>query len=900
MNASTGLISGTPVSLGWNQVGVTVSETGASTTQTFEWQVQETGLLFPGNQTSTEGATISLALQGALGSGGTLQYTVFGLPDGLSLNATTGVISGVLLPGTAADGPYALTAQVYDGVSIGIQMFNWTVNPYVSLTLLASQSNVEGNIVSLAVSATDVGSVSLSYSASGLPGGLSINPTTGLISGTVATGAALSGPALVLVTVDDGTYSGSETLTWSLTPATAPAAPVITSMVVQSNPAGDAVSLQVQASDSAGYSLSYAASGLPDGLWIDPTAGLIQGTVAENAVSSEPYNVTVTVSDGVGETTSQTLQWLVNPSPMTLTFNSLAFVQGTASGQIAVATITTPDQNSWSGEYTTMINWGDGISGPGTVTGQNGVYTITADHTYYEGGSATITLMVDKSDGNYGTNSVSIWVLRPMIGSELYSPMTLTGGFQQGGIAGTSHGYVVAELQDADPQATTGDFTVAIDPGDGGSDQTGVVTALGNGIWTVNLPYTYTATGTYTAVVYVTDNYSNEVSASSTVVVGQVYAGEAATITLPGFTSANSSATASDYTATITWGDGDSSSGTVTGSGGVFTVQGTHTYTQDSLSQSGGAYTVNVTVNGPDGPMVMPPETVAVVPPGLTVQVQNLVVQSSGIVSSQAVAIITDPNVTDSASGFTVMIGWGDGTTSTGTVSGSNGLFQVTGGHSYATSGNYIVQVIVSHVWSTATSLISTVSTAIAVPLPPKLFDALDEELEDMEDDLATILSDFKNAVADAKEQLAAVIKIREQIQAAYNQKPPNITKITNLINDYENAQLKYQMLLGEVQDLFNAFVNEFDQAIELYEILYGDEADFAADYAEDAIGMLASISELWNGLHNETTAIGRLGTETGNQTLSGFYRAFLALSFNGLSLDAFIFAVNVNELANP
>ena len=765
VNASTGLISGIPASLGWNQVGVTVSETGASTTQTFEWQVQETGLLFPGNQTSTEGATISLALQGASGSGGTLQYSVFGLPNGLSLNATTGVISGVLLPGTAADGPYALTAQVYDGVSIGNQMFNWTVNPYVSLTLLASQSNVEGNTVSLAVSATDVGSVSLSYSASGLPGGLSINPTTGLISGTVATGAALSGPAVVAVTVGDGTYSGSETLTWSLTPATAPAAPVVTSMVVQSNPAGDAVSLQVEATDSAGYSLSYAASGLPDGLWIDPTAGLIQGTVAENAVSATPYNVTVTVSDGVGETTSQTLQWLVNPSPMTLTFNSLAFVQGTASGQIAVATITTPDQNSWSGEYTTMINWGDGISGPGTVTGQNGVYTITADHTYYEGGSATITLMVDKSDGNYGTNSVSIWVLRPMIGSELYSPMTLTGGFQQGGIAGTSHGYVVAELQDADPQATTGDFTVAIDPGDGGSDQTGVVTALGNGIWTVSLPYTYTATGTYTAVVYVTDNYSNEVSASSTVVVGQVYAGEAATITLPGFTSANSSATASDYTATITWGDGDSSSGTVTGSGGVFTVQGTHTYTQDSLSQSGGAYTVNVTVNGPDGPMVMPPQTVAVVPPGLTVQVQNLVVQSSGIVSSQAVAIITDPNVTDSASGFTVMIGWGDGTTSTGTVSGSNGLFQVTGGHSYATSGNYIVQVIVSHVWSTATSLISAVSTAIAVPLPPKLFDALDDELEDMEDDLAQIIKKFDGAVAAANKQLEAVAQFASKLQ---------------------------------------------------------------------------------------------------------------------------------------
>src|SRR5207248_205394 len=41
----------------------------------------------------------------------------------------------------------------------------------------------------------------------------------------------------------------------------------------------------------------------------------------------------------------------------------------------------------------------------------------------------------------------------------------------------------------------------------------------------------------------------------------------------------NSQATTADFTATINWGDGSSSGGTVTGpTGGPFTVSGTHTY----------------------------------------------------------------------------------------------------------------------------------------------------------------------------------------------------------------------------------------------------------------------------------------------------------------------------------
>ena len=57
----------------------------------------------------------------------------------------------------------------------------------------------------------------------------------------------------------------------------------------------------------------------------------------------------------------------------------------------------------------------------------------------------------------------------------------------------------------------------------------------------------------------------------------------------------NPAAPLSDFTATISWGDGNSSAGTVSGSGGNYTVAGAHTYT------STGFYDVNVHVDDVGG-----------------------------------------------------------------------------------------------------------------------------------------------------------------------------------------------------------------------------------------------------------------------------------------------------------
>ena len=91
-------------------------------------------------------------------------------------------------------------------------------------------------------------------------------------------------------------------------------APTVTKPADQNNVEGDDVSLQIEATDpDAGDTLSYKASGLPDGLSIDPATGLISGTVASGAASDTPYNVTVTATDDgtPAESATATFNWTV-------------------------------------------------------------------------------------------------------------------------------------------------------------------------------------------------------------------------------------------------------------------------------------------------------------------------------------------------------------------------------------------------------------------------------------------------------------------------------------------------------------------------------------------------------------------------------------------------------------
>jgi Putative Ig domain len=144
----------------------------------------------------------------------TLTYSATGLPTGLSINPTTGLISGT--PTTATGSPFSVTVTVTDtsGAS-GSASFTWTIHNVVTVTNPGSQSGAVGTPYSHTISATDSdsGITTFTWSATGLPPGLTINTATGAITGTPTT--ITGSPFSVHVTATDSTTaSGSANFTF--------------------------------------------------------------------------------------------------------------------------------------------------------------------------------------------------------------------------------------------------------------------------------------------------------------------------------------------------------------------------------------------------------------------------------------------------------------------------------------------------------------------------------------------------------------------------------------------------------------------------------------------------------------------------------------------------------------
>ncbi len=127
------------------------------------------------------------------------------MPPGLAINPTSGVIGGTIAVGAAANGPYSVTVLATDGTYSSSEVFTWNVNSPVSLAIPDDQTNNVGDSVSLTLSATDTSGTPV-YSELGLPAGLTLDPGSGAISGTITAGDADIGFFSRSISVTDGTY----------------------------------------------------------------------------------------------------------------------------------------------------------------------------------------------------------------------------------------------------------------------------------------------------------------------------------------------------------------------------------------------------------------------------------------------------------------------------------------------------------------------------------------------------------------------------------------------------------------------------------------------------------------------------------------------------------------------
>src|SRR5207245_244160 len=144
-----------------------------------------------------------------------------------------------------------------------------------------------------------------------------------------------------------------------------------------------------------------------------------------------------------------------------------------------------------------------------------------------------------------------------------------------------------------------------------------------------------------------------------------------------------------DYMATINWGDGTTSAGTITRSGVVFTVTGSHTYAEDDEEEQDlvDGFPITVTIKHESAPPITVTSTA-------NISEENEILSPTGgfVIFGQELVPLTNVVVasfkgdgSDPASAFSATIDWGDGTTSTGIIKGpdGSGTFTVCGSHTY-------------------------------------------------------------------------------------------------------------------------------------------------------------------------------------------------------------------------
>lgn len=156
----------------------------------------------------------------ASGVPGPYQWSATGLPAGLSINATTGQVSG----SPSATGSGTATVRVQSGAAVATKAFSWTVSAAsVAPTVLASPappSMVVGQSFLWTPGSTGSTPMTWGVSAGALPAGLGINSSTGAVSGTPTAAGSYSFTLQAVNSTGSNTRQFTGTVTASANPTT--------------------------------------------------------------------------------------------------------------------------------------------------------------------------------------------------------------------------------------------------------------------------------------------------------------------------------------------------------------------------------------------------------------------------------------------------------------------------------------------------------------------------------------------------------------------------------------------------------------------------------------------------------------------------------------------------------
>ena len=228
------------------------------------------------NQSSQVGVAAVLQLTATDADGNVLTFSATGLPPGMTLTASTGVVSGTPVQA----GTYSVTATVSDSTQSVSRTFSWTVTgdvtaPSVTITGPTSASTMttaSSSLASSGVASDVVGVTQVTWSNDRGGSGVAAGTTSWTTGGIVLQ----SGVNVVMVTARDAAgNTANDVVTVTYTAQQTNVAPTLAAVANQTSTVGRAVSLQLVGADANGDRLTYSASGLPAGLETGRLKGLM-------------------------------------------------------------------------------------------------------------------------------------------------------------------------------------------------------------------------------------------------------------------------------------------------------------------------------------------------------------------------------------------------------------------------------------------------------------------------------------------------------------------------------------------------------------------------------------------------------------------------------------------------
>ena len=351
-------------------------------------------ITFPGGATLVidQGQSIAINATTTNDGGAGVTWTCSGAACTTLASATT---TSVTFNATGAAGMATITATSVKDTKVSQAVTVTVTNaPTVTTTQaqLSGTAAVAGQSFAFTFAASG-GAGTLTWSATGLSDGLSINANTGAIGGTPTS----KGTVTFTVTVKDSSAAGAKSFTTaSLTITVAnPPAPAITTTQAQvtaaPGTAASAYSFTFHASGTG--TLTWAATGLPaDGLSLAASTGVVSGTPS----SQQSINIMLTVSDTYGQSSAAT--------PFTITVNNPpAPTITTTQSQVTAATVDTAYSFTFHASGGGTITWtstglpADGLSlnaatgaVSGTPTSKTTVaLTLTAHDSFGQASAAT-------------------------------------------------------------------------------------------------------------------------------------------------------------------------------------------------------------------------------------------------------------------------------------------------------------------------------------------------------------------------------------------------------------------------------------------------------------------------------------------------------------------------------